>query len=60
MLLPDDLIIRNNCSKEMMRYIKKLMDLLLPQKELKEKQYQDGEFYRLKIKKKDIFKLKTS
>ena len=30
----------------------------MPQKELKEKQYQDGEFYRLKIKKKRYFQIK--
>ena len=57
MLLPDDLIIKSNCSKEMIRLHKKTNGSIIATKRVKEKQYQDGEFYQLKIKK-DIFKLK--
>ena len=58
MLLPDDLIIKNNCSKEMIRLHKKTNGSIIATKKVEKKQYQDGEFYQLKIKKKDIFKLK--
>ena len=44
MLLPDDLIIRKNCSKEMIRLHKKLVDPSLPQKSRKKNSFKMGNF----------------
>ena len=50
MLLPDDLIIKKNCSKEMIRLHKKTKGSVIATKKVKEKYvHLDGEFYLLKI-----------
>ena len=45
MLLPDDLIIKKNCSKDMMKLHKKTKSSIIATKKVKRKQFQDGEFY---------------
>ena len=60
MLLPDDLIIKNNCSKEMMRLHKKTNGSIIATKRVKRKTVSRWGILSIKNKKKDIFKLKTS
>ena len=58
MLFPDDLIVRNNCTNEMLLLHKKTKGSIIATKLLIKKQSLDGEFFQLKIKKKIILKLK--
>ena len=51
MLLPDDLIIKKNCSKEMINLYKKFKSSAIATKKLKKKPSQDGEYFLLKIRK---------
>ena len=48
MLLPDDLIIKKNCSKSMMKIHKKFKGSVMASMKVKKKLYQDGEFIILK------------
>ena len=57
MLLPDDLIINKNCSKEMIKLHNKTKGSIIATKIVKKKMFQDGEFYHLKINLKIISKL---
>ena len=59
MLLPDDLIIRNNCSKEMIRLHKKTNGSIIATKRVERKTVSRWGILSVKNKKKGIFKLKT-
>ena len=58
MLLPDDLIIRNNCSKEMIRLHRKTKGSVIATKRVERKTVSRWGILSIQNKKKDIFKLK--
>ena len=60
MLLPDDLIIRKNCSREMIKLHKKTNGSIIATKRVERKTVSRWGILSIKNKKKDIFKLKTS
>ena len=55
MLLADDLIVKKNCSKEMISLHKKTRGSIIATTKVKKKQFQDGEFLVLKRKQKILF-----
>ena len=58
MLLPDDLIIKNNCSKEMIQLHKKTNGSIIATKRVERKTLSRWGILSIKNKKKIIFKLK--
>ena len=60
MLLPDDLIIKNNCSAEMIRLHKKTKGSIIASKRVERKTLSRWGILSIKNKKKDTFKLKMS
>ena len=58
LLLPDDLIIRNNCSKEMIQLHKKTNGSVIATKKVERKTVSRWGILSIKNKKRDIFKSK--
>jgi UTP--glucose-1-phosphate uridylyltransferase len=55
MLLADDLILRRNCSKEMIALHKKTKGSVIASKKVKKRRYLGGEYWDLKRKVKILF-----